>query len=121
MFLFQTGAIKSISSNLPNAALRACFYSKLVRLKVDGIEDAATADQSFYSKLVRLKVKLTECKQPHTVQFLFQTGAIKSTSICIIIEVACLGFLFQTGAIKRIKRVNLISERENVSIPNWCD
>ena len=55
-FLFQTGAIKRVTS----------------------VFDYPTTPESFYSKLVRLKVKReARVVEPDTT-FLFQTGAIKS-------------------------------------------
>ena len=59
------------------------FYSKLVRLKVkDGKYWYAADYQSFYSKLVRLKVaeRYKELRES-VMEFLFQTGSIKSMSV----------------------------------------
>ena len=103
VFLFQTGAIKTKTFNLIVGNSHFSFYSKLVRLKHQPGHVVKLPLISFYSKLVRLKrgAWRTSIKLP---TFLFQTGAIKTSSICFFLEGMC-EFLFQTGAIKTVQRL----------------
>ena len=57
MFLFQTGAIRSLSSHRPRSQ-QIRFYSKLVRLEVNSVNYTLGLLMSFYSKLVRLEVRI---------------------------------------------------------------
>ena len=78
-FLFQTGAIKSISYHITIVSYHdSSFYSKLVRLKGERGKSEVAMRQCFYSKLVRLKVtqRILLNNNPKPL-FLFQTGAIK--------------------------------------------
>ena len=144
-----------------------CFYSKLVRLegevKTQSIEVAQVSIQtgairsqnttcfclqllrSFYSKLVRLEVNkrgISIGNTVVTVEFLFQTGAIRSLSAfrnamillgfyskLVRLEADmkdfnvyyCEKFLFQTGAIRSKTNPHATHTLKKVSIPNWCD
>ena len=117
------------------------FYSKLVRLKGATVDVELTGHIRFYSKLVRLKVKLFGEGKKDANQFLFQTGSIKSESLCISFALAarfysklvrlkarCLG---HRGALLccfysklvRLKGITAYSNEtgNKVSIPNWFD
>ena len=82
------------------------FYSKLVRLKLFGLDQNDVPISGFYSKLVRLKLTRTsERKFTKTVRFLFQTGAIKTLHNRILSQPSPQ-FLFQTGAIKTFSSIH---------------
>ena len=118
-FQFQTGAIKSGSSQMRDCR-RSCFNSKLVRLKVKCPRPRCPVKPRFNSKLVRLKVP-RRIRWPCVLKrfnskLVRLKGAGDGVSGCQI-EV----FQFQTGAIKRIDIFFSIWYPFIVSIPNWCD
>ena len=96
---------------------------------------------SFDSKLVRLKGRRDYCGNPHGSMFRFQTGSIKSPTLCRARRLSS-EFRFQTGSIKRLRLMMIMfictsfdsklvrlkvggKDRKViavfVSIPNWFD
>ena len=106
VFLFQTGAIKSeINISLFSSAV-ACFYSKLVRLKVKDtlafLQDIV--EFLFQTGAIKRRFHTRTHHLTQHVLFLFQTGAIKRLNVMNSAEIIFSSFLFQTGAIKSDKR-----------------
>ena len=96
-FQFQSGAVKSLKSSALSKPL-TCFNSKVVRLKGYHQTLLMFGEIGFNSKVVRLKDVEMKIIKP-TVQFQFQSGAVKSVFSASAFAASSL-FQFQSGAVK---------------------
>ena len=73
----------------------------------------------FYSKLVRLEAEVVEEIVQYYNEFLFQTGAIRSL-LSQVMTLFCQGFYSKLVRLE-VHLLYHFAINKAVSIPNWCD
>ena len=79
--------------------MRLCFYSRLVRLKLDSLSFNVDFSRRFLFQIGAIKTSGFIMVSIYLIKFLFQIGAIKTFKDAFVEMVKSL-FLFQIGAIK---------------------